>query len=211
MILSFTRRIASARRRAWSDGLRKMKTVSRCAVFTPTPGSFENSSISSATRDAMLLMILEHSWKPHAAGDAAEHLLLRLGSPVKGIPGRRQHHYLEISDIFRVKGLGIDLDSSDFKLAAHGDRYRAATSGTDELTGFQFLLHFHHLLLHFLQFTHVHNRYDSLLRANINNARHKRSHNFLHYRVVPGLLFDSLLECYPCNIFAHFAHNGKRW
>src|SRR5215470_15878716 len=156
MMLSFTRRIASARRRAWSDGLRKMKNVSRCAVFTPTPGSFENSSISSATGDAMLLIALEHPWNPHAAGDAAEHLLLRLGSPVKGIPGCRQHHYLEVGDVFRAKGFRIDLDSSDFKLPAHGNRHSAATSSTDELTGLQILLHFHHLLLHFLQFTHVH-------------------------------------------------------
>src|SRR5215469_5204755 len=142
-MLSFTRRIASARRRAWSDGLRKMKNVRRCAVFTPTPGSFENSSISSATGDAMLLMIfLEHSWKPHTAGDAAEHLLLRLGSPVKGIPCRRQYHYLQVGDIFRAKGLGVDLDRSDLKLPAHGDHYGATTSGTHELTGLQVLLHF---------------------------------------------------------------------
>src|SRR5215470_12072691 len=116
-MLSFTRRIASARRRAWSDGLRKMKNVRRCAVFTPTPGSFENSSISAATGDAMLFMIfLEHSWQPHTAGGTTKQLLLRLGYSIKSILSSSQNHNFQFSDVLCIKSFGINLDSENFIL-----------------------------------------------------------------------------------------------
>src|SRR5579859_6167422 len=57
MMLSFTRVIASASRRAWSAGLRRMKKVRRCAVFGPMPGSLASSSMSAITGAAVVCMV----------------------------------------------------------------------------------------------------------------------------------------------------------
>src|SRR5579883_687211 len=154
-MLSLTRMMASARRRAWSVGLRRTKKVRRCAVFTPMPGSFENSSISAATGGAMLLMGLEHSWDSQTPGNAGHHLL-RLTDFVECISGRRQHHHLEVGYVFRTKRFGIDLDSSGLEFAVHGDSDCATASRAGEFALLQFLLHLHQLLLCFLKFSHVH-------------------------------------------------------
>src|SRR6266566_8387663 len=108
MMLSLTRMIASARRRAWSAGLRRIKKVRRCAVFTPTPGSFENSSTSAATGGAISLIKLEQSWNSHTAGSAADHLLLRIGDLRKGIFGSSQNHHLQFGYVFCIKRIGVN-------------------------------------------------------------------------------------------------------
>src|SRR5205085_11284116 len=87
---------------------RRMKKVRRCAVFTPTPGSFENSSISAATGGAILLISLEQSRNSHAAGDIAGQTLLRLIGLVKGIPGGSQHHHFQFGDILCIEGFGVN-------------------------------------------------------------------------------------------------------
>src|SRR5947209_3030507 len=106
MMLSFTRIMASARRRAWSVGLRRIKNVRRWAVFTPTPGNFENSSISAATGGAILLIssTLEQTWNPHATGHATNHFLLGIRYLVKGIFRCCQHHDLQFGNILWIKG-----------------------------------------------------------------------------------------------------------
>src|SRR5215470_14627069 len=183
MISSLTRRMASAKRRAWSVGLRRIKNVRRCAVFTPTPGSFENSSIRAATCGAMSLIMLEQSWNSHTTRGAADHFLLCISDLGKGIFGSSQDHYLQFGDVFCIKRLGINLDGSDFKLTAHGDSYCTTTGGADELALLQFFLHFHELLLHPLDITHIHGNNNSLLGLNTHNSRCKRLHHFLHDRV----------------------------
>src|SRR6266581_2825652 len=108
-MLSLTRIMASARRRAWSVGLRKMKNVRRCAVFTPTPGSFENSSISVAT-GAAILLILEQSWNFQIACSSAKHLLLCITHLSKGILSSRQYHHFQFGDVLGIKGFRVNLD-----------------------------------------------------------------------------------------------------
>src|SRR5713226_3533620 len=141
-MLSLTRIMASARRRAWSVGLRKMKNVRRWAVFTPTPGSFENSSISAATGAAMLL-ILQQSWNFHSA----KHLLLRITHLSKGILSSRQDHHFQFGDVFGIKGFRVNFDSGDFKLPSHGDCHCTTTSSTDKLACLQLFLRFYDFLL----------------------------------------------------------------
>src|SRR5487761_1276124 len=126
MMRSFTLMIASARRRAWSVGLRRIKKVRRCAVLTPTPGSLENSSINAATGGAISLIILEQSRDFHAAGDVAEQLLLRLRGSAASIFGRRQHHHFQFGDIFGVKRFRINFDRGHLKFAVDGNSHSAA-------------------------------------------------------------------------------------
>src|SRR5579859_6037339 len=165
IMLSFMRIIASDRRRAWSVGLRRRKKARRCAVFTPTPGNFENSSISAATGGAISLIVLEQSWNFHAPGSVINKLLLGIGGPVKGILSSRLHHDLKLSNIFRSKRLRVNFDARNFKLATHGDRDRTTTSSTSKLACLQIFLHFQQLLLHLLNFAHVHS-YSLLLDSN---------------------------------------------
>src|SRR5579859_1521533 len=147
IMLSFMRIIASDRRRAWSVGLRRRKKARRCAVFTPTPGNFENSSISAATGGAISLIMLEQPWNLHAPGRVIDELRLGIGSPIKGILSSRLDHHLKLSDVVRSKRLRVNFDACNFKLTTHGDRHSATTSSTSKLACLQILLHFQQLLL----------------------------------------------------------------
>src|SRR6266849_608854 len=211
MISSLTRRMASAKRRAWSVGLRRIKKVRRCAVFTPTPGSFENSSIRATTGGAMSLIKLEQSWNFHTTRGAADYFLLCISDLGKGIFGSSQEHHLKFGDVFCIKRLRVNLDSSDFKLTAHSDGYCTTAGGAGELAPLQFFLHFQNLLLHPLDIAHIHGNNNSLLGLNTHNSRCKRLDHFMHDRVTTSLLLDGFLRRDYTSILAHNVRSGKRW
>src|SRR5579863_6109879 len=177
-MLSLTRIMASARRRAWSVGLRRTKKVRRCAVFTPTPGNLENSSINAATGGAISLIpclyllfvlycltacILEKTRNFDVTCGGAGQALLRFRSLIKGVFGSGHDHHLKLVNIFWIEGFGVNLDTDGFKFAAHCNSYSTTASGTGEEGCFQLLLHFHDFLLHLLEFTHIHRIDCSLL------------------------------------------------
>src|SRR5579859_6263042 len=109
--------------------------------------------------------MLEQPWNLHAPGRVIDELRLGIGSPIKGILSSRLDHHLKLSDVVRSKRLRVNFDACNFKLTTHGDRHSATTSSTSKLACLQILLHFQQLLLHFLNFTHVHGRHSLLQRT----------------------------------------------
>src|SRR5215469_15583993 len=123
MMLSFTRVMASARRRAWSAGLRRMKNVSRWAVLGPIPGSFASSSISADTGAAVVCMFallvnppslpdarLEARRQLHTTRKRFHHFGSGLGGFPESILTGGQDEVLEQGDVFGIHDLGGELD-----------------------------------------------------------------------------------------------------
>src|SRR2546430_8125070 len=135
-MLSLTRTMASARRRARSVGLRKMKKARRCAVLGPTLGSLDSSSIRAATGGAISLIVLEQSRDFHASSSVPDEFLLSGGRFVKGILGSSFNHDFQLGDIFGRKRFGVNFDVRDFKFAAHRDSDRATASSAGKQGGF---------------------------------------------------------------------------
>src|SRR5258708_26243617 len=118
-MLSLTRIIAAARRRAWSAGLRRMKNVRRCAVFTPTPGSFENSSMRAATGGARSLIGLEQPWNLQTTGHIGRQALVGLAHLALRIFCCGPPHDFLFCDVFRIKGLKVDFFALNITFAFH--------------------------------------------------------------------------------------------
>src|SRR5690349_5251117 len=140
MMLSFTRVIASASRRAWSVGLRRMKKVSRWAVLGPIPGNLASSSMSAMTGAAVVCMdhafsgrgraavvvrnvqesqddvaaLEPHAWwKLEAAGERRHHLGGGVGDLLEAVVARGQDEVFEHAHVGGIDYLGIQLDGRD--------------------------------------------------------------------------------------------------
>src|SRR5438045_1170121 len=123
--------------------------ASRCAVFGPTPGSFESSSIRRASGRARAVG-KSHPRKLQAAGEAAEFVgreLLRLGERVGR---RRANKILERLDVFGVDRFLFDADLFALLRSGHDHDDGAAAGRPLDCQRAELVLSLRHIGLHLL-------------------------------------------------------------
>src|SRR5438552_5432138 len=124
--------------------------ASRCAVFGPTPGSFESSSIRRASGRARAVGT-SHPRKLQAAGEAAELVGRELFRLRERVGGRDAHEVLEGVDVFGIDSLLLDADLFALLRPGHDDDDRAPAGGSLDRHSPELLLGLRHVGLHLLR------------------------------------------------------------
>src|SRR3954469_2958862 len=105
--------MATESSRAYSGGERRMWKASRCAVFSPMPGSFASCATSRLRGSGVIGAGLREAGDLPPAGDLVQLLLHVVAAVGERRVHRRGDGVLQERLLVRVEELGVDLQALD--------------------------------------------------------------------------------------------------